>query len=147
MTHKNGVYPVEKPQKREKAAKGLKRSQMERRPSKLKRGPLGHASEAQKAKVRAQGCRISAWTFESGAIHPAHVVDRGIGGCDDELCVIGLRADLHREYDAGELDILPYLTLEEQAHAVSHLGILGALKRTTGEQYVPESEQKSEAQA
>jgi hypothetical protein len=132
--------PIEKPERRKTGPKGLTRSAMKRNPSKLKRGPLGHASEEQKAKVQLQGCRVSAWTHESGAIHPAHVVDRGVGGCDSELCVVGLRADLHREYDREELDLLPYLTLEEQAHAVSHLGILGALKRTTGDNYIPERE-------
>jgi hypothetical protein len=135
---KSNVTPIARLEKKPKAAKGLKRSEMERKPSKLKKTPLGHASPEQKRKVQLQGCRLSAWTFETGTVHPAHIVDRGVGGCDSELCIIGLRGDLHREYDRGELSILEHLTLEEQSHAALHLGLLGAVKRTTGESYVPE---------
>lgn len=156
MTHKDGVYPIAKPVKREKAARGLSRkSQMERKPSKLKKTPLGHASAEQREKVEREGPRITwellpehtvrlaeerLWFARGGLtpVDPAHVTPRAVGGCDDPLCVIGLPRVLHLLYDAGELDILPHLTHDEQAHAVSHLGILGALKRTTGENYVPE---------
>lgn len=142
MTRKDGIYPIAKPVKREKAARGLSRkSQMERKPSKLKRGPVGHASPAQRVKVEAQGCRVTAVRpAESYVVDPAHIVSRALGGCDHEDCVVGLRRDLHIKYDRGELDLLPHLTFDEQAHAASHLGILGALKRTTGENYVPESQ-------
>jgi len=114
----------------------LKRTQMARKPSTLKRSPVGHASASQKGKVLAQGARIHWATSEP--VDPAHITPRSLGGCDHSDCVIGLTRSSHRDYDAGELDILPYLTLEEQGHAVSHLGILGALKRTTGDNYVPE---------
>ena len=41
----------------------------------------------------------------------------------------------HRQYDARQLDILAYLSYEEQAAAVEHVGILRALRRlTSGEQ-------------
>lgn len=117
----------------------MKRTQMQRKPSKLKRTPLGHASPEQKAKVAREGARLSffdePWDTMPDA---AHVTPRAIGGCDNELCVIGLHRKQHKLYDEDKLDILPYLTLEEQAHAVSHLGILGALKRTTGDNYVVE---------
>jgi hypothetical protein len=119
----------------------MKRTQMTRKPSKLRRGPVGHASPAQRVKVEAQGCRISAARpAEAYVVDPAHVVSRALGGCDDPLCIVGLRRDLHIQYDRGELSILEYLTLAEQAHVASHLGLLGALKRTTGERYVPESQ-------
>lgn len=140
-TAKRGVLPIAKPVKPEKAPSRLSRkAPMERKPSKLKRGPVGHASPEQRAKAKTQGCRITAYHYQDAQVDPAHVTPRGIGGCDHEDCVIGLRRDLHGSYDEGNLDILPYLTLEEQAHAVSHLGILGALKRTTGETYVPQPE-------
>jgi hypothetical protein len=114
----------------------LKRtSELRRGSSRLKRTPFGRASAEQKAKVERQGCRVSGALYGEWPIDPAHVTPRAIGGCDDPLCVVGLRRDLHRLYDDGELDILPYLTLDEQAHAVKHLGILGALKRTTGDDY------------
>lgn len=115
----------------------------------MKRSRLGHASSEQKAKVAQQGCRIPTPDWAEGfddagiVIDPAHVTPRPHGGCDHEDCVIGLSRRFHRLYDEGELDILPYLTLAEQAHAVSHLGILGALKRTTGENYQPELREAS----
>jgi len=120
-----------------KAEGGLKRSG----------GPRGKgftpASKSQKEKVAREGQRLPDLPDETGdlwVLDPAHIVSRALGGCDDELCIIPLTRRQHRLYDRGELDILPYLTLEEQAHAVSHLGILGALKRTTGDNYVPERE-------
>jgi len=135
---KSNVTPIARLEKKPKAAKGLKRSQMTRKPSKLKRGPVGYASDQQRGKVLAEGCRLSGHEFPREVIDPAHITPRGMGGCDDSDCVIGLARDLHRRYDEGDLDILPWLTLDEQAHAVKHVGILSALKRTTGESYVPE---------
>ena len=109
----------------------------ERRPRAFKRkGGFTPASPTQRAKVQKQGCRVTA--EHGGHVHPAHVTDRALGGCDDPRCVVGLRADLHRLYDMGEYDLLPHLTFDEQAHAVEHTGILGALQQTTGERYVPE---------
>lgn len=138
---KQGVLPVEKPEPRKKGPKGLARTPIERKPSRLKRTPLGHASPEQKRKVERQGARFTNLRTEAAfdfTVDPMHVTPRGIGGCDHEDCVIGAPRSLHNKYDRGELDILPFLTLDEQAHAVKHLGILGALKRTTGENYVPE---------
>lgn len=37
----------------------------------------------------------------------------------------------HAEYDSRRLDLLPYLTHEEQASAVAHVGIVSALRRLT----------------
>ena len=110
----------------------------------LRRTPLGHASPAQKSKVEREGCRMSYLINSHGrfqgvepvVVDPAHITPRAIGGCDDELCVVPLTRFNHLCYDRGELDILPHLTLEEQAHAVSHMGILAALKRTTGDEYI-----------
>jgi hypothetical protein len=118
-----------------------RKTPLRRGPSKLKRTPLGHASDEQKAKVEREGLRIPPpWCDDPSRlmVDAAHITPRAIGGCDHEDCVLGLTRRQHRLYDNGELDILPYLTLEEQAHAASHVGLLGALKRTTGERYVPE---------
>jgi len=112
---------------------------LKRKPSTLKRTPLGHASKAQKEKVLREGLRIApvdGWPTE--AIDAAHICPRAIGGCDSEDCIIPLTRHQHRLYDEGKLDILPYLSRAEQSHVVGHLGILSALKRTTGETYVPE---------
>lgn len=92
-----------------------------------KRRAISPASEAQRAKVRGAVCR------SCGADHstPAHCVDRSLGGCDSVLCVIPLCVVCHRAYDLHELDVLPLLSREEQAHAAGHLGLIGALERTT----------------
>lgn len=58
-------------------------------------------------------------------VHPDDIVplcsqtESGLGGC-------------HGEYDRRDLDLLPYLTLAEQARAAGHVGIVRALARTTG---------------
>lgn len=146
---KAGVTPIAKLEKRVKSSKGLSRkSQMERGPSKLKQTPLGHASVEQKEKALREGPRLDASTvdvialglgfFDLGPVDPAHTIDRTLGGCDDEACTCPLPRRLHDLYDEKKLDLLPVLTLDEQAHAVKHVGILGALKRLTGETYVPE---------
>lgn len=104
--------------------------------STLSRSGFTPASPAQKAKVKEEGCRL---TGEFGEhVHPAHVIDRALGGCDDALCVIGLRADHHRLYDENKLDILGLLNPEEEAHAVMHVGILQAARQITGVRHVGE---------
>lgn len=59
-------------------------------------------------------------------VHPLAVVP---------LCsiVVGKKSDgCHWRFDQGRLDLLPYLTIGEQAHAVGLIGIVGAFQRTTG---------------
>lgn len=92
------------------------------------------ASDAQRLKIRNAICR------ECGAadVHPAHVIDRALGGCDDALCVIPLCFRHHREYDGGRFDALSLLSEAEQAHAVSHLGLIGALRRITNRAWMPD---------
>ena len=97
---------------------------------------ISPASEEPRAKVRNLPCLVcgrerSEWV----AIDPAHVVPRSLGGCSKAACVIPLCRDAygqgcHREYDEHRLEVLPLLTLEEQAHAVSHVGISRALRLT-----------------
>lgn len=107
----------------------------------LTRGSFTPASEEQKAKTAREGSRVFVEpAFYEDPIDSAHVVPRALGGCDDEDCTCPLPRSIHSAYDRGEFDLLPHLTLAEQAHAVSHLGILGALKRTTGETYLPQRE-------
>lgn len=146
---KAGVAPIDKPERRKKSPKGLSRTQMERKPSRLKRGPVGYASPEQKAKVEREGPRLDLSVAEIHALvglvdlgptDPAHIVPRTQGGCDSEHCICPLPRLLHDLYDDGKLDLLPWLTLEEQAHAASHAGLLGALKRTSTDTYVPQRE-------
>lgn len=103
-----------------------------------KRRPISPASKAQREKVGGRSCLVCG---SAEATTPAHIVDRSLGGCDDALCVVPLRVDYHHAYDAHELDLLPYLEAhglrDEIAHAVGHLGLIGALERITGEKWAP----------
>jgi hypothetical protein len=45
------------------------------------------------------------------------------------------RRRCHRAYDSGELDLLPHLEpawRAQLAHAVGHVGLIGALRRISG---------------
>jgi hypothetical protein len=72
----------------------------------------------------------------SGASDPAL-----LGGCGDPLCVVPLcRQPCHRAYDRGELDLLPHLepgSRPQLAHAVGHVGLIGALRRISGSRQDP----------
>lgn len=46
--------------------------------------------------------------------------------------IVPLCRDHHTQFDHHEIDLLPYLTVPEQTRAVSHLGIMGALRRVSG---------------
>jgi hypothetical protein len=62
---------------------------------------------------------------------PAHLAPRSIGGCDHPDCVVPLRMH-HRAYATGRLELLPHLEPRwraEIAHAVAHLGLIGAMQR------------------
>ena len=68
-------------------------------------------------------------------IDPAHLIPRSLGGCGDPLCVVPLCRRCHRAYDRGELDLLPHLEpawRAQLAHAVGHVGLIGALRRIGG---------------
>lgn len=99
----------------------------------MKRSTMS-ASEAQREKVREEpGCRIC-W---SPNVDPAHAISRAQGGCDEPECVLPLCRRHHDEYDhARTLDVLPYVTTVEQAHAVSHVGIAAAYRRLTNQRGV-----------
>lgn len=70
----------------------------------------------------------------------AHTVDRSISksGFDNPDLIVPLCSDIkggaghHQMYDAHTLDILPYLTHEEQAAMVREVGMARAWKRATG---------------
>jgi 5-methylcytosine-specific restriction endonuclease McrA len=95
-------------------------------------GRLG-ASPAQRARVGNRRCLVCRATAQ---IDPAHVIPRSLGGCDEPDCVIALCRSCHRAYDGGTLDLLRHLEPHrrvELAHAVWHVGLLGALRRITGQ--------------
>lgn len=100
----------------------------------MKRGRGFGASQPQRVKVKNEGtCRVC----RNEEPDPAHITPRSIGGCNDPACVMALGRRCHRLYDEHRLDVLPYLTRDEQAHAVLHLGIVGALQRLTNEKWEP----------
>jgi hypothetical protein len=107
----------------------LKRRTALKRRAALKRAPFSPASPAQRAKVAGRRCLAC---NAATRIDPAHLVPRSLGGCDDALCVVALCRGCHRRYDRGDLDLVAYLEpghRAEAAHAVTHLGLAGALRR------------------
>jgi hypothetical protein len=93
-----------------------------------RRLPLG-ASDAQREKIIGRWCVVCQQTK---GITPAHLAPRAQGGCDEPDCVVPLCWMHHRAYDRGELELLPYLEpmwRAEVAHAVMHLGLIGAVRR------------------
>jgi hypothetical protein len=96
-----------------------------------RRAPVASASPAQRAKVRGARCIVCGAPTR---VDPAHLVPRALGGCDQAACVVALCRTHHRAYDRGDLDLLPHLEPAfrvEIAHAVMHLGLIGALRRLT----------------
>ena len=90
------------------------------------------ATDAQRAAVAGRTCIVCG---ADRRIDPAHLIPRSLGGCGDALCVVPACRHCHREYDRGELDLLPYLEpvwRAQVAHAVGHVGLIGALRRISG---------------
>lgn len=107
-----------------RARKPLQRS------SSLLRTPSMAATDAQRA-VAGRSCIVCG---TDRRIDPAHLIPRSMGGCRDPLCVIPACRVHHRAYDRGELDLLAYLEpgwRPQLAHAVGHVGLVGALRRVS----------------
>jgi len=103
-----------------------------RRSTPLKPTASMAVSDAQRAAVAGRPCIVCGATTR---VDPAHVIPRAAGGCSERACVIPACRTCHRAYDAGELDLLPYLEPAHRAqlaHAVGHVGLIGALRRITG---------------
>lgn len=86
-----------------------------------------------RAKVDAEEvCRVC----RSGVgVQAAHVVGRIYDPADGKVRpddIVPLCPECHMKYDGRALDLLPYLTHEEQAAAVVHIGIVRALRRVSG---------------
>ena len=83
------------------------------------------------AKVEQEGrCRVCRSLTE---LDPAHIVPRSLGGGQADLAVVPLCRTCHTAFDSHRLDLLPFLTYEEQAEAVRVLGIERARRRLGGE--------------
>ncbi len=66
-------------------------------------------------------------------LEAAHVIPRSLGGDQHALATVPLCRSCHQRYDARELDLLPYLTKDEQAHAVGLVGMFTAWHVITGQ--------------
>ena len=97
----------------------------------LKRTTSMAASDAQRAAVAGRPCIVCG---SEHRVDAAHVIPRALG-CGHPLCTVALCRGCHRAYDAGELDLLRYLEpayRAQLAHAVGHVGLIGALRRISG---------------
>jgi 5-methylcytosine-specific restriction endonuclease McrA len=109
-----------------RAKKQLRRSKL------LKRTASMAASGRQRAAVAGRRCIVCG---TDRRIDPAHLIPRSLGGCGEPQCVVPLCRQCHRAYDRGELDLLPHLEpawRSQLAHAVGHYGLIGALRRISG---------------
>ena len=104
-----------------------------RRATPLARTASLAATDSQRFAVAGRPCIVCGATT---GVDPAHVIPRSLVGCADPLCVVPLcRSRCHRAYDSGELDLLPHLEPRwraQLAHAVGHVGLVGALRRISG---------------
>ncbi len=105
----------------------------------LRNRAISTCTPAQRAKVKDTGCIV---TGDRESVTPAHVIAKGFTtvGQDDPLAVVGLRGDLHRLYDDGELDLLPWLERTgkaELAFAVYRVGLMTTLRRVSNSRWEP----------
>lgn len=102
-------------------------------PSKRSRG-ISPASPAQRSKIASEVCVVC----QSELVHPAHLIDRSLGGDDDPRAIVALCPLHHREYDDGHLSILEYLEPHyraELSYAVELVGLITALERITNRKW------------
>ena len=89
-----------------------------------------------RAKVEEEGvCRVCRGGGYGNPVEAAHVLGRAYDpptGDVRRVDVVPLCQRCHQAYDARKLDLLPYLSLMEQAAAVLHVGIARALGRIGG---------------
>jgi hypothetical protein len=100
------------------------------------------ASKAQREKVRDARCLVTGQDRFEATIDFAHLWPRSKGGCDDPLCGVPLVRMVHRDFDDGKFDLLPYLRpsgdhrrfLPELQHMVEHADgdLVAVLERLTG---------------
>jgi hypothetical protein len=108
-----------------------------RRNRPLQRGSSMAATAVQRAAAAGRRCLVCG---SDKRIDPAHLIPRSPGGCGDALCVVPLWRAHHRAYDRGELDLLAYLEpawRAQVAHAVGHIGLIGALRRISATRSTP----------
>jgi hypothetical protein len=113
-----------------------RRTQLRTRTTLRRRTPIRKAPSL--AATDSQRAAVAGWTCiacgSDRQIDPVHLIPRSLGGCGDPMCVVPLCRSCHRAYDTGRLDLLPYLEPSwrtQLAHAVGHVGLIGALRRLT----------------
>jgi len=93
---------------------------------------VGRNWKKARAKVDLEGeCRVCQSDYMVEAAHSSYV--RFDDNVVDPMRIVPLCKECHMKYDAHNLDILAYLSYEEQAIVVNDLGIVRAYKRLTGE--------------
>jgi hypothetical protein len=158
---KRGVRPIARPERRKPAERkplrvvsekraasgepiGLKRTELAKGTSKLKKGPLGRTTDAQKARVAELAC-IGCSGF-AGECDPAHVIDRNDipdPVADDVRAVVPLCRACHDLYDERKLDLsraLEPVWRDSWEWAVGAVGFFRALRRITNKRWSPVSE-------
>ena len=100
-------------------------------PSRSSERPTGLSRDRQpEAAVAGRPCTVCGATHR---IDPAHLIPGRSAGA--ATLVLPLCRRCHRAYDNGELDLLPHLEpawRAQLAHAVGHVGLIGALRRISG---------------
>jgi len=135
---KANVTPIPKPERKKKAPE-LKRTAMTCKPSKLKRTPLGHCTDAQRERVANQVCVVCGKHFNE--CEPMHFVDRAHPkmsqvAADDERAVVPGCHWCHIEVHEGKIDLLPCLEpawRDSQEWAAGAVGLASAIRSITGE--------------
>lgn len=101
-----------------------------------RRQAVSPASPAQRAKVAELECLVTGCSRTD--CHPAHLIDRSIGGDDDPRAVVPLCGSHHRAYDSEGLSLLEHLEptyRAELAYAVELVGLVRALQRITNQRW------------
>lgn len=91
---------------------------------------ISPTSVEQREVVRVTACIVTGREKSAGwVVDPAHLWPRGMGGCDDPLCVVPLWRPVHEAYDRGTFDLLPWIV----AHGGLHLHVAHALEHARGD--------------
>jgi hypothetical protein len=140
-----GARSLERGSTFEKPRSELKRTELLRSPvsatgdykKPLRRAPISPASSLQRAKVAGQVCVVS--DCAEHHCHPAHLIDRSLGGDDDPRAVVPLCPIHHDLYDNSDLSLLEHLEPHyraELAYAVELVGLQAAIKRITNDRRI-----------
>lgn len=114
-----------------------RRTQMERKPSRLKKTPLGHCTDEQKERVAGYACIVCGKHVDE--CEPMHVVDRGHpkmteDAANDVRAVVPGCHWCHLEVHEGKVELLAYLEPDwrnSQEWAAGAIGLASAYRALT----------------